>query len=218
MPDGDRFERALRGPWRFPYRIAAAGASPELVADKLAASCLGLLTEEGVDCARKTLSALDAALAQSSMPLFFGEPQSSAFQRLVRGLESIAAEHGFDDFAQGCGRAASRCFIQLEESHQHVDNEQLEQIFAREVMGEIVGRNFFPIVRDRLVKNTGRDAVAQRAWEDNVMRCISGDIQKFSQALFASDTQRRTRRVRPSVAPSFDWNRLNQPLHVLGVH
>ena len=47
MPDGDRFERALRGPWRFPYRIAAGGASAALVAEKLTSSCRGLLTEIG---------------------------------------------------------------------------------------------------------------------------------------------------------------------------
>jgi hypothetical protein len=217
MPDGDRFERALRGPWRFPYRIAAGGARAELVAEKLASSCLGLLTEDGVGCARKVLTALDAALAHSSMPLFYGEPEGTAFQRLLRGLDLIAAEHQFDEFAQGCGRAASRCFFELEHSHQHISDEHLERMFAREVMAEVLGRHFFPIVRDRLAENTGRDAAAQRAWEDQVMQCISENIQNFSRALFADDTQRRTqRRIRQAPVPSFDWNRLNKPLHVLG--
>lgn len=218
MPDGDRFERALRGAWRFPYRIAAGGASPELVAEKLASSCLGLLTEEGIACARKVVSALDAALAQSSMPLFFAEPQGTAFQRFVRSLDSISAEHQFDEFAQGCGRAASRCFFELEH-HQQISDDQIEQMFAREVMAEVIGRHFFPIVRDRLAENTGRDAVAQRAWESQVMQGISKreNIAKFSQSLFTNDTQRRApRRIRPVAVPSFDWNRLNEPLHVLG--
>src|SRR5580765_2280208 len=165
MPDGDRFERALRGPWRFPYRIAAGGASPQIVADKLGSSCLGLLDAESIVCARQTLAALDAALVQSSMPLFYGEAQSSAFQRLTRGLDTIASEHHFEDFAQGCGRAASRCFFQLEQSYHHVGDDQLEKMFAQEILQEVVGRNFFPIVRDRLAENTGRDAVAQRVWE-----------------------------------------------------
>jgi len=217
MPDGDRFERALRGPWRFPYRIAAGGASAALVAEKLTSSCRGLLTEEGVACARKVLAALDAALAQSSMPLFFGEPQNTAFQRLTRGLDSIASEHHFDEFAQGCGRAASRCFLELEHLHQHISDERVEQRFAQELIAEMVGRHFFPIVRDRLAENTGRDVAAQRAWEDQVMQCVAQTIQGFSQALFETDTHRRMqRRVRSAPPPSFDWNRLNEPLHVLG--
>ena len=217
MPDGDRFERTLRGPWRFPYRIAAGGARVEIVAEKLASSCVSLLNEEGIGCARKVIAALDAALAHSSMPLFFVEPEGTAFQRLLHGLDSIDAEHQFDEFAQGCGRAASRCFFELEHLHQHISDEHLERMFAREVMAEVVGRHFFPIVQDRLAENTGRDAAAQRAWEDQVMQCVSENIQNFSQALFGNDSQRRTqRRARPTPAQSFDWNRLNEPLHVLG--
>lgn len=217
MPDGDRFERALRGPWRFPYRIAAGGASPELVAEKLGSSCIGLIDAESISCARKTLAALDAAIAQSSMPLFFGELQSSAFQRLLRGLDTIAAEHNFEDFAQGCGRAASRCFFKLEQSNHHVGDDQLEKMLAQEIIQEVVGRNFFPIVRDRLAENTGRDTAAQQGWEGEVMRSLEEKIQPFAETLFATDPQRRApRRTRPAPAQVFDWNRLNQPLHVLG--
>jgi hypothetical protein len=185
---------------------------------KLTSSCRGLLTEEGVACARKALAALDAALVQSSMPLFFGEAQNTAFQRLMRGLDTIAAEHHFDKFAQGCGRAASRSFLELEHLHQHISDERLEQRFAQELISEMVGRHFFPIVRDRLAENNGRDVAAQRAWEGQVMQCVAQTIQGFSQTLFATDAHRRLQRsVRSTPPPSFDWNRLNEPLHVLGV-
>ncbi len=59
MPDGDRFERALRGSWRFPYRIAAAGASAERVAEQLATACLSLVTDDVRSCSRKMMTALD---------------------------------------------------------------------------------------------------------------------------------------------------------------
>ena len=217
MPDGDRFERALRGPWRFPYRIAAGGAAAERVAEKLAGSCLGLMDEEMVLCVRKMTTALDAALAQNSMPLFFGEPQNTAFQRLARSLDLIAEEHHFDGLAQSCGRAASRCFVGLEHVP-HISDEHLEQRFAGELIAEIVGRHFFPIVRDRLVENTGRNATTQQAWEDQVMQCMKKHEQIFSRTLFAGNAQRRTQRhIRSVDTPAFDWNRLNEPLHVLGV-
>jgi hypothetical protein len=217
MPDGDRFERALRGPWRFPYRIAAGGAAAERVAEKLAGSCLSLMDDEIVLCVRKMTTALDAALTQNSMPLFFGEPQNTAFQRLARSLDVIAEEHHFDELAQSCGRAASRCFLGLEHVPQ-ISDERLEQRFARELIAEVVARHFFPIVRERLAENTGRDAVTQQAWEDRVMQCMTEHEQSFSRALFAGDNHRRTHRhIRSVEAPSFDWSRLNEPLHVLGV-
>ena len=216
MPDGDRFERALRGPWRFPYRIAAGGATPERVADKLSGSCLSMLSDDVTLCARKMLSALDAAFVQNSMPLFFGEPQNTAFRRLVRGLDVIAAEHHFDELAQSCGRAASRCFLGLEREP-YVSDEGIEQRFARELIREFIGRNFFPIVRERISENTGRDSAAQQTWEDRVMQCMTENLESFSRALFADDSYRRTKRhVRSVETPSFDWNRLKEPLHVLG--
>jgi hypothetical protein len=216
VPDGDRFERALRGPWRFPYRIAAGGASAERVAERLSGACLGILSEDIVLCARKMTTALDAAFAQNSMPLFFGEPQNVAFQRLARGLDIIAAEHQFDELAQSCGRAISRCFLGLEQES-YISDAHLEQRFAGELVSEIVGRHFFPIVREHLSENTGRDSAAQQVWEDRVMQCMKENLQSFSRALFADDSHRRTRRhARSAQVPSFDWNRLNEPLHVLG--
>jgi len=216
MPDGDRFERALRGPWRFPYRIAAGGATAERVAEKLSGSCLRLLSDDVMLCTRNMMSALDAAFAQNSMPLFFGEPRNTAFQRLARDLDVIAAEHHFDELTQSCGRAVSRCFLGFEHEP-YISDEYLEQRFARELISEIIGRNFFPIVRERISENTGRDSVAQQIWEDRVMQCMTENLQSFSRALFADDSHRRTKRyIRSVQAPSFDWNRLNEPLHVLG--
>jgi hypothetical protein len=216
MPDGDRFERALRGSWRFPYRIAAAGASAERVAEQLATACLSLVTDDVRSCSRKMMTALDGAFVHNSMPLFFGEPQNTAFQRLTRGLDLIAAEHHFDEFAQSCGRAISRCFLGLEHES-HISDERLEQRFARELITEMAGRHFFPMVRDRLSENTGRDAATQRLWEGKVVESMTENVQVFSQALFADQSERRTKRhVRIAPASTFDWNRLNEPLHVLG--
>jgi hypothetical protein len=217
MADGDRFERALRGPWRFPFRIAAGGAAAERVAEKRAGSCLSLMDDEIVLCVRKMTTALDAALAQNSMPLFLGEPQNAAFQRLARSLDLIAEEHHFDELAQSCGRAASRCFLGLEHVP-HISDEHLEQRFARELIVEIVGRHFFPIVRERLAENAGRDAATQGVWEDHIMQCMTDHEQSLLRALFGGHTHRGAQRhIRSVSAPRFDWNRLNEPLHVLGV-
>lgn len=216
MPDGDRFERALRGPWRLPYRLAAAGSSPERIAEKLSASCLGLVSSDIAQCAQKTMAALDSALSQCAMPLFVNEPQNTAFEWLTRSLDRIAAEHHFDELVQSCGRAASRCFIGVE-NQPHIGDAELEHRFAHELMSELVERHFFPRVRERIAENTGRDAVSQRNWEAEVLHRVTENAPNFGRALFADSTHRRARHVvRAAQAPSFDWNRLNEPLHVLG--
>jgi hypothetical protein len=216
MPDGDRFERALRGPWRLPYRLAAAGSPPERVAERLSASCLGLVSEDIALCAQKTMTALDSALAQHAMPLFNGELRGTAFEWLTRSLDRIASEHHFDELAQSCGRAAARCFIGVE-NQPHIGEVELEHRFACELMSEMAERHFFPRVRERIAEDTGRDSVAQRNWEAHVLRCMAESALNFSEALFANAARRQTKRhVRAAHAPSFDWKRLNEPLHVLG--
>lgn len=216
MPDGDRFERALRGPWRLPYRLAAAGSPPERVAERLSASCLGLVSDDIALCAQKAMTAIVSALAQYGMPLFSNEPQSTAFECLTRSLDRIAAEHHFDDLAQSCGRAASRCFIGVE-NQPHVGDAELEQRFARELMSELAERHFFPRVRERIAENTSRDTTSQRNWEAQVLRYMTENAPNFARGLFAGVAHPGTKHVvRATHAPSFDWNRLNEPLHVLG--
>jgi hypothetical protein len=216
MPDGDRFERTLRRPWRLPYRLAAAGSPPERVAKKLSASCLGLLNADTVLCAQKMMAALDSALAHDAMPLFAGEQKGTTFGGLMRSLDRIAAEHHFDEMAQSCQRAVSRCFIGVE-NHLHVAETDLEQRFTRELMKEMVERHFFPKVRERVTENVDRDAASQRIWEGQVLDSIAEKAPNLARALFADDAHRNTKhRLRGAQSPPFDWNRLNEPLHVLG--
>ena len=216
MPDGDRFERALRGLWRLPYRLAAAGSPPERVAERLSASCFALVTDDTAICAQKMMAAVDSALAQHAMPLFSGESHGTAFEWLTRSIDRIAADHHFDDVAQSSGRAASRCFLGAE-SQPHVGDAELEYRFSRELMSELAERHFFPKVREQVIENTGRDTASQRNWEAEVLQKLAETAPSLSKALFGDTAQRRTRRVVSSAqAPSFDWNRLNEPLHVLG--
>jgi len=216
MPDGDRFERALRGPWRLPYRLASAGSPAERIAEKLSASCLGLVSDDIALCAQKTIAALHSALVQYAMPLFAGEAQGTTFKWLARGLDRIAAEHHFDDLAQSCSRAASRCFIDLE-NQRIISGGELEVRFARELMVEMAQRHFFPRVRERIAENTGRDAASQRNWEAQVLHCMADHAPSFSRKLFADAARGEVKQVVRAVhEPSFDWNRLNEPLQVLG--
>jgi hypothetical protein len=117
MPDGDRFERVLRGGgWRSAYKIAAGGGTDQRVVEKLGSACLSLINSENSDCARKMVSALDSALSSDAMPLFTAYAHNASFEAFQRNIDDISAEHSYGDFAQLCGRAVGRRFIENEHS------------------------------------------------------------------------------------------------------
>jgi hypothetical protein len=218
MPDGDRFERLLRGGgWRSAYKIAAGGGTEQRVVEKLGTACLTLINAQNSECARKMMSALDSALLSDSMPLFPTYADNASFEAFQRNIDDISAEQGYGDFAQLCGRAAGRCFIENEHSAR-APIAEVEKMFAKELISELVNRNFFHAVRDGISLNAGREPAAQRQWESRIVEGLASVADVFAKSLM---TGRRMRIVRTETAvPStevFNIERLNEPLRVLGV-
>ena len=217
MPDGDRFERVLRGGgWRSAYKIAAGGGTDQRVVEKLGGACLSLINAENSDCARKMVSALDSALSSSSMPLFPAYAHNASFEAFQRNIDDISAEYSYGDFAQLCGRAVGRCFIENEHSTR-AQIAGIEAMFAKELIAEIVQRNFFHAVRDGISMNAGRDPATQRQWESKIVDGLGTVAETFAKSLM---TGRRMRIIRTETVVSttqvFSIERLNEPMRVLG--
>ncbi len=200
MPDGDRFERVLRGGgWRSAYKIAAGGGTDQRVIEKLGSACLSLINAENSDCARKMVSALDSALSTSSLPLFPTYADNASFESFQRNVDDIASEYGYGEFAQLCGRAAGRCFIESEHNSL-AEIVNLEGAFARELISEVVHRNFFHAVRDGISANAGRDPETQRQWESKIVDGLATAADVFAKSLM---TGRRMRIIRSeAIIPS----------------
>jgi hypothetical protein len=218
MPDGDRFERLLRGGgWRSAYKIAAGGGTEQRVVEKLGSACLGLINEDNSDCARKMMSALDSALSSGTMPLFPTYGDNASFEAFQRNIDDISADQSYGDFAQLCGRAAGRCFIENEHSAR-APLAQMEQMFAKELISEIVHRNFFHAVRDGISLNAGREPIAQRQWENRILKALGGVADIFAKSLMTGRRMRIPRSETQLPATQiFNIDRLNEPLRVLGV-
>jgi hypothetical protein len=218
VPDGDRFERSLRGGgWRSAYRIAAGGGTVLRVTEKLVGACLSLIDSEHSECAHKAMGALTSALEPRTMPLFQGSVEENSFERLTQDMDDISGDYRFGEFSQHCSRAVSRCFIAQEHSAR-LPLADIERLFARELITDIVSRNFFPAVRESIALNAGRDLVAQLAWEHTILDNLGGLVEGFARSLMSGRRMRvvRSRPVEGNGKP-FNLQRLNEPLRVLGV-
>lgn len=218
MPDGDRFERSLRGGgWRSAYKIAAGGGTAQRVAEKLIGACSSLIDSENSECVHRQIAALHNALEPRNMPLFPELMVEPRFERLARDIDEISSDYGFSEFPQMCGRAATRCFIERE-NESRPSLAELEKRFAKHLIADMLNRYFFPSVREGIALNAGRDAETQLGWESAVLGGLENLVEGFARSLM---TGRRTRVVRAADAQSsikpFDLDRLNEPLRVLGV-
>jgi hypothetical protein len=218
VPDGDRFERSLRGGgWRSAYRIAAGGGTVLRVTEKLVGACLSLIDSEHSECAHKAMGALTSALEPQTMPLFQGLIEENRFERLTQDMDDISGDYRFGEFSQHCSRAVSRCFI-MQEHSALLPLADIERLFARELIMDMVNRNFFPAVREGIALNAGRDLAAQLAWEHTILDNLGSLVEGFARSLMSGRRMRvvRSRSVEGNGKP-FNLQRLNEPLRVLGV-
>jgi hypothetical protein len=66
-------------------------------------------------------------------------------------------------------------------------------MFAKELISEIVHRNFFHAVRDGISMNAGRDPATQRQWESKIVDGLGAVAEVFAKSLM---TGRRMRIIR----------------------
>jgi hypothetical protein len=186
------------------------------VTEKLVGACSSLIDSEHSECAHKAMGALTSALEPQTMPLFPGSVEENSFERLTQDMDDISGDYRFGEFSQHCSRAVSRCFISLEHSAR-LPLAAIERLFARELIADMVSRNFFPAVREGIALNAGRDLAAQFAWEHTVLDNLGGLVEGFARSLMTGRRMRvvRSRSVEGNGKP-FNLQRLNEPLRVLG--
>ena len=217
MPDGDRFERTLRGGgWRSAYRLATGGATDQRVAEKVARACTSLIDADAVSCAAKHVNALRGALKAATLPLFPGEFPPERFRNLTHEIDGIAGDHGFGEFAQTCGRAASSCFCAME-SEPAPSSAQIERTFAKSLIRDIVLNFFLARTRDGIAFNTRRNELEQHRWELSLLDCLEPIVEKFAQGL-SSGRQTRLALAKEFASTERSFNhqqRLHEPLRIL---
>lgn len=108
MPDGDRFERRLRGKgWRAVYRLGCSGAPINAIADKVMGAVANVFRTESIECISKIFATLLEALDPLRNPLFKEALSHRAFEALATNVQAILTDEGFSEMSRMTERRAS---------------------------------------------------------------------------------------------------------------
>ena len=108
MPDGDKFERKLRGKgWRGVYRLGCSSAPIEAVADRVMGAVASVFRTEPNEGVSKIFTELVVALDPLRDPLFKKVRSQPAFEELASSARAISADEGFSEMSRSAERAAS---------------------------------------------------------------------------------------------------------------
>lgn len=205
MPDGDKFERSLRGKgWRKAYRQACDGAPFHMLRDTLIGAAAAAL--RGPLACRTLTSIWDAvyhALREKARAgeLDFGDKTlADPYRMLSDLLTDIVSEDGNSVSAQLAAKAGQSIYIELEQDCRTVTAKQVQDSLA-EAFGEwVIRHQWLARVREGLALKNNRTADGQMAWEEDSLRQLSEPLRKMIGPMFRTDrkvTVRAPRRATP---------------------
>ncbi len=216
MPDGDRFERRLRGRgWRPVYRLGCAFAPMEAVVDKIMGAVAHLFRSQDTKVVRDIFEELQDA----SQILVADRLREGASEQVFAQLSSVAMvlkeDAGCSELARYAERAALRTFNEMDKSRERWDDDTLKQHFTRNLVWELSERRCLSVTREGIMESTKRDHNAQLAWESNVREILLGPSAKISKNLLSEVSAivrapRRLFRPKPMTLET-----LNTPLQVV---
>jgi hypothetical protein len=149
MPDGDRFERRLRGKgWRSVYRLGCSGASTNAVADRVMGVVANVFRTESIEGVRKIFAELQEALDVLGNPLFRETLSQRAFRDLSSNIQALVGGEGFPEMSRLSEDAALRTFCELDGAGEGASEEAIAQRFAENLVWGLTERRCLSAVRD----------------------------------------------------------------------
>lgn len=218
MPDGDRFERKLRGKgWRSVYRLGCSGAPINAVADRVMGAVANVFRIESIECVSKIFTELLEALDPVRNPLFKETLSQQAFEELTSNVQAILADEGFSEMSRLSERAALRTFNEIDPCGQIPSEDVIAQQLTNNLVWGLVERRCLSPVRDGIMEGSGKNKEAQLKWEVELNNAISGPCASLSKSLLGKDRALAVRAPRRLFKPvPMTLEALNQPLPVLG--
>jgi hypothetical protein len=175
MPDGDRFERALRGPgWRRAYRLSFAGGSNDALCDALKTAVAAKL--------RKTLD--PHYLREIPRAIHQALTGGSSFASFVDVLSKLHSEQS--DFAGKllAERSAQTVFIEFEPESRSANLTDVETRFSQELVERNVRNSFFAPAREGIACGNNRTAAEELEWEGNILSALGNDSKAMLKPVF----------------------------------
>jgi len=184
MPDGDRFERRLRGKgWRAVYHLGCSSAPVEAVVDKIMGAVAHLFRAENTKIVRDIYQELqDASQLLVTARLREGVSEQ-AFEQLISATATLKDDVGCSELARFADRAAQRTFIEAEKSGERWDDATLKQHFTQNLIWGLAERRCLSVTREGIMESAKRDQASQLAWESKVRDVLLGPSRTMSKSL-----------------------------------
>lgn len=218
MPDGDRFERKLRGKgWKSVYRLGCAGAPTQAVVDKVMRAAAHFFRTELTDSLRDVCGELLKAVASRQVPLFESSAGGPLVGQLSRSLEEVKRDYGYSETCRLAEKAALQTLGEIERLRQEPNETTVTQIFMSNFVADLCERRCLSPVRDGIMQASGRDAPAQQKWEVTLRELIFEPCAALSHSVLDEDGNRPIRAPNRRFKPTpMTAEALNQPLPVIG--
>lgn len=184
MPDGDRFERRLRGKgWRAVYHLGCSSAPVEAVVDRIVGAAAHLFRSEDPKVVRDIFQELqDASELLMSNRLREGVSEQ-AFDQLASVTSVLKEDASCSELARFAERAALGTFSEIERSGEGWDDDALGQHFTRNLIWGLGERRCLSVTREGIMESTKRDQAAQLAWESKLREVLLGPSGSMSKSL-----------------------------------
>ncbi|MCI0486042.1 MAG: hypothetical protein L0229_05530 [Blastocatellia bacterium] len=205
MPDGDKFERILRGKgWKKAYRQVCSDAPFNMLMDTLisavAAALRGPLANSSLPKIRDAIYQALKEKARTEKLNFDSQPLADPYRMLTDLLSDIAREDDNSVSTQLAARAGRSVYIEFEDICDSVTIKQVQDHLT-EVFGKnVISHQWLARVRDGIVLNNNRTPDEQMDWEENLFKRLSEPMRKMISQMFRTDqkvTVRAPRRKTP---------------------
>jgi hypothetical protein len=216
MPDGDRFERRLRGPhWRKAYRLGCGNASFELIGKELmaavAAAMRGPLLFPHL---QKALHAIYIAL-QNKAVLKTSPPSKVAGKDPYRTLiASYSQPESNENFVANEieAKVVQSVYLQLESDCDSMTLQRVQDRFSEALVERIIRHGFLAKVRDGMAAENARSAEEQYTWERKLLDSFAASSRDMLRPIL--EKGRTVVRAPKRITPQRRMTReeLDQPL------
>lgn len=203
MPDGDRFERSLRGKgWRKAYRQVRDDAPPSMLRDTLVtATAAALRGPFSCSSLAEIGDAVYDALrgrARSGELKFSGGALLDPYRSLSERLSEITKQDGNSISTQLAAKAGESVYIEFANDCAGITTKDIRNRFA-EIFGEKVVRHLWLArVRDGILLKSNRTVDEQMAWEKDLLSQLTKPLSGMVGQMFRTDRKVAVRAPRRS--------------------
>jgi hypothetical protein len=186
MPDGDRFERVLRGAgWRRAYRISIEGSSTEALCSSVNTATAAKLRTMAPVYLNKIPQIIRRFLMQGLAPGNL-TTTSSRFTDLTRAIKELESQESDFVSTQLALKAAQAVFIESGQGCGSMSSLDIEGDFSQQLVEWTIRHDFFAPAREGIALGNKRSTSQQQEWERGILSTLAPDSRKMLKPVLRS--------------------------------